>query len=59
MARTGQGMAFSAGVDIKECLRNMNEAPRVVSIKVRRLNWEWQWRKLRYFEKPTLAMVNR
>lgn len=58
MVLTGEGTAFSAGMDIKEYFRDMKDAPRIVNIKVRRLNWEWQWRRLRYFEKPTIAMVN-
>jgi trans-feruloyl-CoA hydratase/vanillin synthase len=58
MVLTGEGTAFSAGMDIKEYFRDMKGQPRIVNIKVRRLNWEWQWRRLRYFQKPTIAMVN-
>ncbi|MCX6071989.1 MAG: p-hydroxycinnamoyl CoA hydratase/lyase [Chloroflexi bacterium] len=58
MVLTGEGTAFSAGMDIKEYFRDMKDQPRIVNIKVRRLNWEWQWRRLRYFQKPTIAMVN-
>ena len=58
MVLTGEGTAFSAGMDIREYFRDMKDQPRIVNIKVRRLNWEWQWRRLRYFEKPTIAMVN-
>ncbi|MBI5033315.1 MAG: p-hydroxycinnamoyl CoA hydratase/lyase [Chloroflexi bacterium] len=58
MVLTGEGTAFSAGMDIKEYFRDMKDQPRIVTIKVRRLNYEWQWRRLRYFEKPTIAMVN-
>lgn len=55
---TGEGTAFSAGMDIKEYFRDLKDQPRIATIKVRRLNWEWQWRRLRYFEKATIAMVN-
>ena len=55
---TGEGTAFSAGMDIKEYFRDLQDQPRIATIKVRRLNWEWQWRRLRYFEKSTIAMVN-
>ena len=58
MVLTGEGTAFSAGMDIKEYFRDMKDKPRIVTQKVRRLNYEWQWRRLRYFEKPTIAMVN-
>lgn len=58
MVLTGEGTAFSAGMDIKEYFRDMKDQPRIVNLKVRRLNYEWQWRRLRYFVKPTIAMVN-
>ena len=55
---TGEGTAFSSGMDIKEYFRDMKDQPRIANIKAHRLNWEWQWRRLRYFEKATIAMVN-
>jgi len=55
---TGEGTAFSAGMDLKEYFRDLKDQPRIATIKTRRLNWEWQWRRLRYFEKATVAMVN-
>jgi trans-feruloyl-CoA hydratase/vanillin synthase len=58
MVLTGEGTAFSAGMDIKEYFRDMKGQPRSRELKVRRLNYEWQWRRLRYFWKPTIAMVN-
>jgi hypothetical protein len=50
MVLTGEGTVFSAGIDIKEYFRDMKDERRIVNIKVRRLNWEWQWRRLRYLE---------
>lgn len=58
MVLTGEGTAFSAGMDIKEYFRDMKDKPRIETMKARRQNYEWQWRRLRYFEKPTIAMVN-
>ncbi len=55
---TGEGTAFSSGMDIKEYFRDLKNQPRIATIKARRMNWEWQWRRLRYFEKATIAMVN-
>jgi trans-feruloyl-CoA hydratase/vanillin synthase len=45
-------------MDIKEYFRDLKGKPRIETIKTRRMNWEWQWRRLRYFEKSTIAMVN-
>jgi feruloyl-CoA hydratase/lyase len=58
MVLTGEGDAFSAGMDLKEYFREIEGKPRAVVQKVRRAAYEWQWRRLRYFEKPTIAMVN-
>lgn len=55
---TGAGESFSAGMDLKEYFREVDEAHPSVQIKVRRDASEWQWRRLMQFSKPTIAMVN-
>src|SRR5215207_9447086 len=55
---TGAGDAWSAGMDLKEYFREVDEAPEHVQRKVRRDAALWQWRLLRSFSKPTIAMVN-
>jgi trans-feruloyl-CoA hydratase/vanillin synthase len=55
---TGAGDSFSAGMDLKEYFREVDEAPDHVQRKVRRDSMGWQWRLLRNYPKPTIAMVN-
>ena len=55
---TGAGDAFSAGMDLKEYFREMEGASRPEVLATKRDAYQWQWRHLKYFFKPTIAMVN-
>jgi len=55
---TGAGDSFAAGMDLKEYFRETDGAPDTVLLKVRRDSEEWQWRRLRDYPKPTIAMIN-
>lgn len=55
---TGAGDSFSAGMDIKEYFRETDNATPVEVMRVRRDAMVWQWRRLMFFPKPTIAMVN-
>jgi trans-feruloyl-CoA hydratase/vanillin synthase len=55
---TGAGESFAAGMDLKEYFRETDNAPDTVLLNVRRVAEEWQWRRLRDYPKPTIAMVN-
>lgn len=53
----GEGTAWSAGMDLKEYFRE-TEAQGVGGVrKAQRESYGW-WRRLRWFQKPTIAMVN-
>jgi len=58
MVITGAGSAFSAGMDIKEYFREVENATPVEVMRVRRQSMGWQWRRLQYYPKPTIAMIN-
>ncbi|MRH88967.1 p-hydroxycinnamoyl CoA hydratase/lyase [Nocardia sp. SYP-A9097] len=56
---TGAGESFSAGMDLKEYFRAVEAAGTIAAQqRARRASTEWQWRRLSYFAKPTIAMVN-
>lgn len=55
---TGSGESWSAGMDLKEYFREVEQGPPHVEVQARRDSAEWQWRRLIHFPKPTLAMVN-
>ncbi len=55
---TGAGDSFSAGMDLKEYFREVDEQGEHVQRRVRRDANYWQWRLLRTYPKPTIAMVN-
>ena len=55
---TGEGEAFSAGMDLKEYFRETEGESSVVQARYRRAATEWMWRRLMHYPKPTIAMVN-
>ncbi|MFC1532571.1 p-hydroxycinnamoyl CoA hydratase/lyase [Thermodesulfobacteriota bacterium] len=55
---TGAGEAWSSGMDIKEYFRDVDNATPIEMMRVRREAFDWQWRRLAYYPKPTIAMVN-
>ena len=55
---TGAGDSFTAGMDLKEYFRETDNKSAVEKTRIRRAAGEWQWRKLRHYPKPTIAMVN-
>ena len=54
---SGEGTAWSAGMDLKEYFRE-TEAKGLGAVRqVQRESYGW-WRRLRWYQKPTIAMVN-
>jgi feruloyl-CoA hydratase/lyase len=55
---TGAGESWSAGMDLKEYFREVDQQPEVMQDRYRRDCSQWQWQLLRMYQKPTIAMVN-
>ena len=55
---TGEGTAWTAGMDLKEYFREIDAGPEILQERIRRDASEWQWKLLRMYSKPTIAMVN-
>jgi trans-feruloyl-CoA hydratase/vanillin synthase len=55
---TGAGESWSAGMDLKEYFRETDAKPEIHELRARRHACEWQWKMLRMYSKPTIAMVN-
>jgi len=54
---TGSGKAFCAGMDLKQFFTELSDKPGEYD-RVYRVATEWRGRTLRYFPKPTIAMIN-
>jgi trans-feruloyl-CoA hydratase/vanillin synthase len=55
---TGAGESWSAGMDLKEYFRETDSKPEIHELRMRRDACDWQWKMLRMYSKPTIAMVN-
>ncbi len=54
---TGEGSAWSAGMDLQEYFRDTEAQGLKGTRKAQSEAYAW-WRKLRWYQKPTIAMVN-
>ncbi|HEY1900093.1 MAG TPA: p-hydroxycinnamoyl CoA hydratase/lyase [Steroidobacteraceae bacterium] len=54
---TGEGSSWSAGMDLKEYFRETEAQGLKGTRKAQAEAYAW-WRKLRWYQKPTIAMVN-
>ena len=55
---TGAGESFSSGMDLKEYFRATDSLSAEARLQIYRVNAQWQWRRLMYYPKATIAMVN-
>jgi trans-feruloyl-CoA hydratase/vanillin synthase len=54
---TGEGESWTAGMDLKEYFRETEALGLAGTRKAQRESYGW-WRRLRWYQKPTIAMVN-
>lgn len=54
---SGEGSAWSAGMDLKEYFRETEAKGLGATRRAQRESYGW-WRRLRWYQKPTIAMVN-
>jgi len=55
---TGAGNSYCAGMDLKEFFRASDPLSAEERAVFTRASAQWQWRRLSYYMKPTIAMVN-
>ncbi|WP_372604059.1 p-hydroxycinnamoyl CoA hydratase/lyase [Actibacterium sp.] len=55
---TGSGDSWSAGMDLKEFFREVQKLPPIQQLRIRNQTFHWQRKRLMYYLKPTIAMVN-
>ncbi|WP_017670626.1 p-hydroxycinnamoyl CoA hydratase/lyase [Blastomonas sp. AAP53] len=54
---SGEGTSWSAGMDLQEYFRDVEKEGLAGVRKAQRESYGW-WRRLRWYQKPTIAMVN-
>jgi trans-feruloyl-CoA hydratase/vanillin synthase len=55
---TGAGDAYSSGMDLREYFRATDKLSHDERLKIMRRSAMAQWKRLQYYGKPTIAMVN-
>ncbi|MGD0023266.1 MAG: p-hydroxycinnamoyl CoA hydratase/lyase [Xanthobacteraceae bacterium] len=55
---TGAGDSFSAGMDLQGYFQATDDLLDIERMRAYRTNGMWQWRRLLYYPKPTIAMIN-
>ena len=58
LVMAGAGESWTAGMDLKEYFRETENEPDQVKERLRQDCSRWQWKMLRFYGKPTIAMVN-